>query len=276
MSVSQLEEIEVSELGKKVRMQRLFSRGSGRILVIALDHAIGWGVIPGIEDIHKVVNAMVEAGADALTVLRGTAIRVMPKHAGKTPFILKATTFSPMHPCYDTRVGSVRDAVRLGADAVAVGATLCGEDQAQLLSQLADFAMEADSVGMPTVTHIYPKGNLISDKERYSAKWVAYAARAAAEIGMDIVKTYYTGDPASYAEVIKACPAKVVVSGGPKLPTVKDVFVMTKDAIDTGAAGVTYGRNVWQADDPIKMVRALAHIIHDGGTVEEALDIVNS
>lgn len=266
----------MSYLGKQVRMQRLFHKKSGRILVVALDHAIGWGVIPGIENIQKTTDIMVEAGADALTLLRGTAMRVMPKYAGKMPFILKATSFSPIDPCYDTPLASVQEAVRLGADAISIGATLCGEDQAELLSQLATFSMEADALGMPTVTHIYPKGGLISDEERYSAKWVSYAARAAAEIGIDIVKTYYTGDSLSYTKVIEACPAKVVVSGGPKLPSVKDVFVMTKDAIDAGAAGVTYGRNVWQADNPIKMVKALAHIIHENGTVDEAMEIINS
>lgn len=266
----------MSYLGKQVRMNRIFRNKSGKALIIALDHAIGWGVIPGIERIQETVDMMVEAGADALTVLRGTAIHAMPKYAGKMPFILKATTFSPIHPAYDTKVASVEDAIRLGAEAVSVGATLCGENQAELLRQLAEFAEKADSFGMPTVTHIYPKGKLISDEERYSAKWVSYAARAAAEIGIDIVKTYYTGDPESYAKVIEACPAKVVVSGGPKLPTVKDVFVMTKNAMDVGAAGVTYGRNVWQADDPVKMVKALAHIIHENGTVDEAMDIINS
>lgn len=265
----------MSYLGKQVRLNRLFSNKSGRSLIIALDHAIGWGVIPGIENIQKTVDEMVLAGADALTVLKGTANYALVKHAGKIPFILKATTFSPMHPSFDARIASVEDAVRLGADAVSIGCSLCDEDQAELLEQLGYFVEDADDLGMPSVTHIYPRGKMITDEQRYTAQWVSYAARAAAEIGIDIVKTYYTGDKASYAKVIEACPTRVVVSGGPKLPTLRDVFVMTKDAIDVGASGVTYGRNVWQADDPVKMVKALAHILHNNGTVDEALEIVN-
>jgi DhnA family fructose-bisphosphate aldolase class Ia len=90
---------------------------------------------------------------------------------------------------------------------------------------------------------------------------------------VDIVKTFYTGDPASYARVVRATPAKIVVSGGPKMPALKDVFRMTYDAMQAGATGVTYGRNVWQAEDPVAVIKALKHIIHKGGAVDEALEI---
>jgi class I fructose-bisphosphate aldolase len=187
------------------------------------------------------------------------------------PFIMKCTTFAPYHPQYDTLVGGVEDAIRLGADAIAVGATLCGEHQAELIRQLASIVHDASLVGLPTVTHIYPKG--IGEKEQYKAEHVAYAARAASELGVDIVKTYYTGDPDSYKQVVKCCTSRLVVSGGPKLPSVRDVFQMTYDAMKTGARGVTYGRNVWQADNPILMVKALKHIIHNKGNVDEAMEI---
>ena len=260
-------------LGKEVRLNRLFNAKSGNILVIALDHAIGWGVVPGIEDIHGTMAKVVGAQPDAVTMLKGTAEKVFRPYAGIIPFILKATTFSPYQPAYDTAVACVDEAVRLGADAVAIGATVCGDSQQQLLTQLAEFVRQANLVGFPTVTHIYPKGNFVSDEDRYKEEHVKYAARAGAELGVDIIKTFYTGDAASYARIVKAVPAPIVVSGGPKLPSLKDVFRMTYDAIQAGAKGVTYGRNVWQADDPVAVIRALKHIIHESGSVEEALEI---
>jgi len=260
-------------LGKEVRLSRLFNSKSGNILVIALDHAIGWGVVPGIEEIHSTMEKIVEAQPDAITMLKGTAEKVFRPYAGRIPFILKATTFSPYQPAYDTAVAHVDEAVRLGADAVAVGCTVCGEDQPQLLAQLGEFVRQANLVGFPTVTHIYPKGNLIKKEDWYKEEHVKYAARAGAELGVDIIKTFYTGDPASYARVVKAVPSHIVVSGGPKLPSLKDVFQMTYDAMQAGAKGVTYGRNVWQADDPVAVIRGLKHIIHEGGSVEEALGI---
>ena len=261
-------------LGKEVRMKRLFNKKSGKILVIAMDHAIGWGVISGIDTIKAIMEKIVSACPDAITMTKGTAQKVFRPYAGKIPFIMKCTSFSPYYPAYDGQIGNVEEAIRLGADAIAVGCTVCGDHQAELLKQLAMVTAAADAVGLPTVTHIYPKGNLIDEKDRYKEEYVKYAARAAAECNVDIIKTFYTGDPESFSRVIEATPSKVVVSGGPKLPNLKDVFQMTYDAIVAGAAGVTYGRNVWQAEDPVSVIKALAHIIHKNGTVEEALEIM--
>jgi len=260
-------------LGKEVRLNRLFNRKSGNILVIALDHAIGWGVLPGIDEIHKTMELIVKAGPDAITMLKGTADKVFRPYAAAIPFIMKATSFSPYHTAYDAAVAQVDEAIRLGADAIAVGTTVCGDDQARLLEQLGEFTRQADLAGMPTVTHIYPKGNLIKKEEWYLEENVKYAARAGAELNVDIVKTFYTGDPDSYSRVVKAVPVSLVVSGGPKLPSIRDVFQMTRDAVDAGAKGVTYGRNVWQAKDPVAVIKGLKHIIHENGTVQEAMEI---
>ena len=260
-------------LGKEVRLKRLFNSKSGNILVIALDHAIGWGVIPGIDDIHKTMEKIVKAKPDAITMLKGTAEKVFRPYAGSIPFILKATTFSPYQPAYDTAVACVDEAVRLGADAIAIGATVCGDRQPELLHQLGEFVRQAYLVGLPTITHIYPKGNLIKKEDWYKEENVKYAARAGAELGVDIIKTFYTGDKESFTRVVQAVPSNVVVSGGPKLPSLRDIFKMTYDAIQAGAKGVTYGRNVWQADNPVSVIKGLKHIIHEGGSVEEALEI---
>ena len=185
---------------------------------------------------------------------------------------MQFTSFAPFHPTYDTQIGYVEEAVRLGADAVAIGGTVCGKEQAELLKQMGAIVKEASLYGMPTIAHIYPKGTSIKEDEKYSSKYVAYAARAAAEVGIDIVKTFYTGDPDSYQKVIESCPAKVVVSGGPKMPGIKEVLIMTKNAMDVGAYGVTYGRNVWQAEDPAKVINGLKMIIHENKEVKEVLD----
>lgn len=264
----------MSFLGKRVRLGRLFSQESSKLLVVALDHAIGWGVLPGIDKIQQTLDTIVEAEPDAVTMMKGTAQLCFSKHAGKIPFILKLTSFSPFQPIYDTPVADVEEAVRLGADAAAVGVTVGGQAQVELLKQLGAFIKSAESLGMPTVAHIYPKGELIKEDEKYSARWVSYAARVGAELGVDIVKTFYTGSPETFSKVVAACPAKLVVAGGPKSPTVRDLFQMTRDAIDVGADGVTYGRNIWQAREPLLTIKALKHIIHAHGTVEEAMGIL--
>jgi DhnA family fructose-bisphosphate aldolase class Ia len=261
-------------LGKEVRLKRLFNRRSGHLLAIALDHAVAWGVIEGIEKIQTTLDTVAASEPDAITIQKGIAEKCMGKWAGHQPFILKCSSFSPFYPCYDGYTGAVEDAIRLGADAVALGVTIGGKEQPELLKNLAIFTENASSYGLPVVTHIYPKGDLIPSSERYSYKHVAYAARAAAELGVDIVKTFYTGDPVSFRMVIEACPAYVVVSGGPKLDKLEDVFRMTRDAMDSGAAGITYGRNVWQRSNVGLVIKALKAIIHDNMSVENALKLV--
>lgn len=263
----------MSSVGKEVRMCRLFHT-SGTAVSVALDHAISWGVVPGIERIGAVIDSLATVGPDSFTLLKGTVLRCYEAHLGRIPFILKATCFSPYHPAYDTPLATVEEALRLGAEAISVGTTVGGDDQAELLSNLAAVVREADRYGLPTVTHIYPKGNLIPAADQHLAKHVAYAARAAAEIGVDIIKTFYTGTPESYRQVIEAAaPARVVISGGTKADTTRGFLQMTRDGLDVGASGVTYGRNVWQADRPQAALRALLALVHKSASVDEALAI---
>ena len=262
----------MSFFGKEVRLRRLFNKKSGKTLIIALDHPIGWGVIDGIKKIDDTLKKILDAEPEAITLQKGIIEKCLSKHSSNIPFIMKATSFSPFQPAYDVQLGDVEEALRLGADAIAVGCTVCGKEQPELLKQLGKITKEAASFGLPVVSHIYPKGNLIKETERYMVKYISYAARAAAELGADIVKTFYTGDPDTYKEVIESCPARVVVSGGPKLPEIKDVLVMTKNAMEMGAYGVTYGRNVWQAEDPAKIINGLKMIIHDNKEVDEVLE----
>jgi len=100
---------------------------------------------------------------------------------------------------------------------------------------------------------------------------VAHAARLGAELGADIVKTSYTGDIDSFRDVIKGCPAPVVVAGGPKTNTDEEFLQMIKDAMEAGAAGVAVGRNIFQHDDVVGITRAVCKIVHENADVEEAL-----
>ena len=130
------------------------------------------------DDIAAAMEKIIEAQPDAVTMLKGTAEKVFRPYAGAVPWIMKATTFSPYQPAYDTAVAAVDEAVRLGADAVAIGCTVCGDRQQELLSQLGEFVRQSSLAGYPTVTHIYPKGNLIGKDEWYREDHVKYAARA--------------------------------------------------------------------------------------------------
>ncbi len=266
----------MSAVGKEVRLRRLF-HSSNTSVSVALDHAISWGVVPGIENVQQVIENLAPVGPDSFTLVKGAALRCYRQYLGRIPFILKATCFSPFHPAFDTPLATVEEALRMGAEAISVGTTTGGDDQAQLLTNLSQVVRQADQYGLPTVTHIYPKGNLIAESDRYLVKHVAYSARAAAEIGVDIIKTFYTGSPETFGKVIEAAaPARVVISGGTKADSLRQFFQMTHDGMDAGAYGVTYGRNVWQADRPSSVLKALLALVHDRVSVDDAVAIAEA
>ncbi len=142
-------------------------------------------------------------------------------------------------------------------------------DQLEYLGAVSD---DCDYWGMPLVAMMYPRGRNIPNQ--HDPTVVALAARAGAELGADIVKTNYTGDPESFKDVVRGCPVPVVIAGGPKTNTDREFLEMIYGAINAGAAGAAAGRNVFQADDPTRMTRAIAAIVHDGTSVDDALKLL--
>ena len=113
----------------------------------------------------------------------------------------------------------------------------------------------------------------LKDTERYDIKNVSYAVRVAQELGIDIIKTYWTGSADTFAKAVElGAPAKVVISGGPRCATLRACFEMTKSGMDAGAAGITYGRNIWQHPYPDAVVAGLQEIVHNGATVDQAME----
>ena len=263
-------------LGKAIRLGRLFNRESGRLLAITLDHAIARGVLPGLVDVESAVASVAAGRPDAMTLQKGIASRIFsPDYAADgISLIVKATSYSPFHPTLDTPTATVEEAVRLGADAISVGMLVGGANQAEQLTHLSSVAREAEALGLPLAAHIYPRGEGLQG-ERQSVENVQYAVRAGAEVGVDIVKTEYTGSAESFAEVVQAAyPAKVVLAGGSPGGELHDYLQMTADALAAGAAGFTYGRFVWQHPQPDRVVEALRLMVHQDKSVDDALQHV--
>ncbi len=259
-------------LGKEIRLRRLQNPVSGRILTIAIDHAPSYGVLAGLEQVGRTLDRMASAGPDAMVMMKGVAEHCFGPYAGRVALILKSSTLSPFHPACDVWVAGVDDAVRLGADAVAMALTVGSEQQATLLANLGALVREAERAGMPVIVHSYPNGELVPRDEVYTAGRVAYAARLAMELGVDVVKTFYTGSAESFARVVEAAsPALVVAAGGPRLDTDADVLRMAEGVVQAGAAGITFGRNVWQSLAGPALVGALKQVLHANATAASAL-----
>lgn len=264
-------------LGKDIRLNRLFNQRTGRLMAVMLDHPITRDVMPGLIDIRTTMAKVVAGKPDAITMHKGIAEKVFAPHVrnegvGNISLILKSSAYCvKYHPYDDTPVAEVHEAVRFGADAIAVGVIVGGPEQAVQLTRLGRVSDEAAMAGMPLVAHIYPKGSMIKDSS--DADRVAYAVRAGAELGVDLVKTFWTGSAQSFKKVIAACPAKVALAGGEIGTTLEEHLVVIRSALDIGLAGITFGRFVWQHEHPTAVIKSLYAMVHEDISVDGAMKV---
>lgn len=265
-------------LGKKVRMSRLVNAKSNKMMAITVDHAISRGIAPmtGLHQIQNTIDKIILGRPDAMTMTKGIAEHCMWDHAGQVAMLLKVSNYSPVAPTKDTVFGSVDEAIRMGADAVSMGAMTLGDFQGEQFEIIGKYSEECMAKGMPLIGHVYPKGESVPADKRTAWENIAYCVRSACELGMDIVKTTYTGDPDSMAKVVSCVPSsfRVVIQGGDACKTLDDYLQMTRDAMDCGVGGVTMGRFVWDYKDVTALVIALRYLIHEGYSVKETKELL--
>ena len=265
-------------LGKKVRMSRLVNAKSNKMMAITVDHAISRGIAPmtGLHQIQTTIDKIILGRPDAMTMTKGIAEHCMWDHAGQVAMLMKVSNYSPVAPTKDTVFGSVDEAIRMGADAVSMGAMTLGDFQGEQFEIIGKYSEECMAKGMPLIGHVYPKGESVPADKRTAWENIAYCVRSACELGMDIVKTTYTGDPDSMAKVVSCVPSsfRVVIQGGDACKTLDDYLQMTRDAMDCGVGGVTMGRFVWDYKDVTALVIALRYLIHEGYSVKETKELL--
>jgi putative autoinducer-2 (AI-2) aldolase len=161
---------------------------------------------------------------------------------------------------------SLADAVRLNASAVALSIFVGSAHEHQTLTNLGAIVDEGERQGMPVLA-VTAVGK---ELEKRDARYLALASRIAAELGAHLVKTYYCDD---FEKVVEGCPVPMVVAGGPRLPSEGDVLDLTYQAMRRGAAGVDMGRNIWQHDFPVAMLKAVRSIVHEGASPDEAVQV---
>lgn len=258
-------------IGKEVRLNRIRDPQSGNFVIIPLDHGVTIGPVRGLKDMPSTITQIAEGGGDSVLIQKGIAKhehRKVSADIGLIVHINAATTVGP-DPNDKVMVGSVKEAIRLGADAVSVHINVGSETEPHQLQDLGRVAEQCDEYGMPLLAMTYVRG---PDVDASDAETVAHATRIGAELGADVVKTSYTGEPEEYREVIEGCPVPVVIAGGPKAETKREVLQDIRDAMDVGARGVAMGRNVFQQDDVAAMTRAVSLIVHEGASVEDAIE----
>jgi class I fructose-bisphosphate aldolase len=258
------------ESGKTRRLRRIM-KGDFRTFIIAMDHGVTLGPVRGLEDMQKTVDSVLNGGADAVLFHKGIAKHV-DTHGSGLILHVSASTKLGGKPNLKVGVCTVEEAVRLGADAVSAHYNIGSLEEDQMLQSLGRLSEECDSFGMPFLAMMYPRGPNIKNENEPEA--VAHAARIGAELGADIVKTVYTGDQDSFRKVIRSCPVPIVVAGGPRMTTDMEVLEVGENSMKAGAAGLSFGRNVFQHERPQSMSSALAAIIHNRATAKDAAKLL--
>jgi len=256
--------------GKTLRLNRILEGKARRAVIIPMDHGVSNGPIEGIADIHSTIRKVAEGGATAVVLHKGIVQGLPADFQSRIGIIihLSASTSLGKAPDAKTLVSSVEESIRLGADAVSVHINVGAETEKEMLLDLGTVAGDCIEWGIPLLAMAYPRGPNI--KSQFDVDVVKHAARVAAELGADLVKTNYTGTPEGFREVVRGCTVPVVIAGGPKMKSDMDVLKMVKESIDAGGSGVSIGRNVFQHANVAAMTRAIAKIVLKGATAEEA------
>lgn len=261
-------------LGKQVRLERIVNREDRRTIIVPMDHGVTIGAVDGLMDMREAVNDMATGGADAVLMHKGL-IRCSHRSAGKDVGLivhLSASTMLTPNANTKTLVGTVEEGIRHGADAVSVHVNLGDPNERLMLADLGKVAAACDDWHMPLLAMMYARGPEVANS--FDPKIVAHCARVGVELGADIVKVSYTGDIESFADVVSGCCVPVVIAGGERMDSTRQVLRMVYDSIKAGGAGVSMGRNVFQHPRRVKLMRALRAIVHENSDVDQALAIV--
>lgn len=235
--------------------------------MLACDHGYFMGPTRKLENPRKTIEPLVPY-ADTLSVTRGV-LRSSINPQWDVPILLRVSGGSSIlkEDLSDEEITtSMKDALRLNVSAVALSVFVGSNHEKQSLVNLSRLVDEGEEHGMPVLA-ITAVGK---ELEKRDAKYLALACRLSAEIGAKIVKTYYCED---FSKVVNGTPVPLVVAGGPKLNSEEDVFNLVHNALEDGAVGVDMGRNIWQNEHPVAMIKAIRVIVHENATVKEAIQL---
>jgi putative autoinducer-2 (AI-2) aldolase len=252
------------DYGMKNRLSNIFKPKTGKTVMLAVDHGYFQGPTTGLKDFKKSISPLVPH-ADCLFVTRGM-LRTSVDPRVTTPVCLRVSGGPSIlgELSNEDITTSIEDALRLNASGIGMSIFVGASNEDRTIANLGRLVNEAERYGIPVLAITAVGREMARD-----ARFLGLACRIAVEIGAHIVKTYYCDD---FHKIVEACPVPIVMAGGKKIPE-KDALQMTANAINEGASGVDMGRNIFQSDKPVGMMKAIKAIVHKGATVDEAFEI---
>jgi fructose-bisphosphate aldolase/2-amino-3,7-dideoxy-D-threo-hept-6-ulosonate synthase len=268
-----------TSMGKTLRLARLFDPDTGTAVMLPMDHAIEEPDYTQLERPLALIESLARVGVNAFLFRRGLAAFAASAFAGRAGWVQRITGRSGLSAELRNQqlvIASVEQALRDGADAVIPTFFIGPETETYLLPQLGAMADECRRLGVPLMAEVFPVGGpeAVPYHGPYTVDDLRMAVRVASEEGADVIKTWYTGDPESFRRVLDYSLVPVVVAGGPKADSDRDVLEMVRGAMDAGAAGVAMGRKIWQSRDPVGLARAVSAIIRQDASVDGAMGLL--
>ena len=255
--------------GMKNRLSRILRPETGRALILPIDHGYFMGPTRRLEDPWRTVEPLIPY-ADALMLTRGI-LRSSIKPESDIPMVMRVSGGSSILTedlSNETITTSIVEAVRCNASALSLSIFVGSPHEHQTLANLAALVDDAEDYGIPVLA-VTAVGRELDKRD---AKYLALCCRIAAELGARFVKTYYCD---GFEKVVEGCPVPVLIAGGPRMDTELDALQTTYDALQGGAVGVVMGRNIWQNDHAVAIIRAVRSVIHENTTPKEAHDLYN-
>jgi fructose-bisphosphate aldolase/2-amino-3,7-dideoxy-D-threo-hept-6-ulosonate synthase len=226
--------------------------------------------LDGLIDMRKTVDEVSNGGATAVLMHKGL-IRYSYRQSGRdVGLIMHLSASTDLGPNRNSKVQitTIEEAIKYGADAVSIHINFGSEDEPSMLEQAGKISEQCTDWGMPLIIMAYPRGPEI--KNSFDPEAIAHCARAASEIGADLVKVSYTGDIDTFRDVCKGALAPVLIAGGPQMGSDLEILNMVHDSMEAGGRGVSIGRNVFQNRNVRGITKAISSIVLDGFSVEEA------
>ncbi|MFQ5665571.1 MAG: 3-hydroxy-5-phosphonooxypentane-2,4-dione thiolase [Candidatus Binatia bacterium] len=251
----------IMDWGMQHRLASISSSETGRTVMLAVDHGYFLGPTSGLEQPRHTVAPLLPH-ADSLMITRGV-LRQCVDPTRHIPIVLRVSggTSILTELSNETLTVSIEDAVRLDVSAVALSIFVGSAHERQTLANLAKLVDVGEHYGMPVLAVTAVGKDMNRD-----ARYLGLCCRIAAELGARLVKTYYCE---GFEEVVAGCPVPVVIAGGKKIEEGAALELASK-AMRSGAAGVDMGRNIFQSDDPVGMIRAVRQVVHENKTASDA------
>lgn len=265
-----------SEFGKNRRLGRLFF--NNRMLVVPIDDSLIFGPYNGLYAISKTISEIELSKPTAILGFKGSLSQVQSNDMQLILNLTASTTIG--NHVSKVVIGKVLDALRMDIDCIAAHINYTSEYENQMIEQFAAIASEADNYGLPTLAISYPRTRKNNTDYNYTdldestyTDLICHCTRTSVELGADIIKTQYTGSTDSFSKVVKSALGKpVIIAGGPIID-IREAYSMAKSVIDAGAAGISYGRNVFNQTNIFAFLSGIKEIVFFGNDVDSALEV---